>query len=250
MGAMAAPRGTYTDWHWPPLAGGSSSLEWTLEVLRDPGRTTYFWAHQWRFVGGDVGYFGLQAHDLRDDGSTGRLAVFSIWAAVGCADNPTCHPGTEGAPFWTCRLAYEWTVGRAYRLRVASRRPGWWTATVTDPVDGADTLVGSIQVPASWGGIGGPGCSSAWTEFYGANVPGGLTADARVPHSRVRFGVPAMRGPAAAPSGHTNRLGPGDRPGSAVGDDPAGVVHEMGMPTAPATRPPSRWRLGWRRGRA
>ncbi|HEV3399908.1 MAG TPA: hypothetical protein VG693_11525, partial [Actinomycetes bacterium] len=65
-------------------------------MLRDPGPTTYFWAHSWCFQGGDVGYFGLQAHDRRDDGSQGRLAVFSVWSAIGCGDNPGCHPGVEG----------------------------------------------------------------------------------------------------------------------------------------------------------
>jgi hypothetical protein len=230
---MVAPKGTFTDWHW--LAGaGSTSLEWSLTVLHDPGRTTYFWAHQWSFAGGDVGYFGLQAHDLRDDGSVGRLAVFSIWAAVGCADNPTCHSGTEGAPFWTCRLAYEWVTGREYRLRVASRRPGWWSATVSDLATGAETLVGSIRVPARWGGVGGFGSSSTWTEFYGANVPGGLASCDLVPYSKVRFGKPTMDGGTVAPHGHRNRLGPGECANSAVADEPAGVVHEMGIPGAGA----------------
>src|SRR6266508_2229609 len=189
-----------------------------------PGPTTYFWAHQWSFGRGDVGYFGLQAHDLRDDGSVGKLAVFSIWAAVGCADNPTCHAGTEGAPFWTCRLAYEWVTGRAYRLRVANRRPGGWGATVSGLATGVETLVGSIQVPARWGGIGGFG-TSTWTEFYGANVPGGLASCDLVPYSKVRFGVPAMDGGTVAPYGHRNRLGPGECANSAVADDPAGPSH-------------------------
>jgi len=247
---MVAPKGTFTEWHWPAGAG-ATSLEWGLTVLHDPGQTTYFWAHQWSFVRGDVGYFGLQAHDLRDDGSVGKLAVFSIWAAVGCADNPTCHAGTEGAPFWTCRLAYEWVAGREYRLRVASREPGWWRATVSDLDTGAEALVGSIRVPARWGGVGGPGSSSTWTEFYGANVPGGLASCDLVPYSKVRFGVPAMDGGAVAPRGHHNRLGPGECANSAVADEPAGVVHEMGIPglavpAAGVARARRRW---WPRGR-
>ena len=73
---MVRPRGTYTWWRWSAAAAGASSLAWDLTVLRDPGPTTYFWAHSWSFQGGDVGYFGLPAHDRRDDGSQGRLAVF------------------------------------------------------------------------------------------------------------------------------------------------------------------------------
>jgi hypothetical protein len=110
---MVRPRGTYTWWRWPAAAASASSLAWDLTVLRDPGPTTYFWAHSWCFEGGDVGYLGLQAHDRRDDGSQGRLAVFSVWSAIGCADNPGCHADVEGSPFWTCRLAYQWQPGHA-----------------------------------------------------------------------------------------------------------------------------------------
>jgi hypothetical protein len=230
---MVKPQGTYTFWRWPLAAAGSGSLEWDLSVLRDPGPTTYFWAHSWRFQGGDAGYFGLQAHDRRDDGSDGKLAVFSIWSAVGCEDNPGCHGGVEGTPFWTCRLAYEWTAGRAYRLRVARTRPGWWSASVTDRASGTETPVGSIRVPERWGGLDLAARGSAtWVEFYAANAPGGIAACDQVPHTRVRFGAPAADHGAVAVAGHANRLGSGDRAGSWVADDGDGVIHEMGVPTA------------------
>ncbi|SRR6266536_3088743 len=268
---MVAPRGTYTAWHWPGAAAGAGGLAWDLTVLRDPGPTTYFWAHQWWFQGGDAAYFGLQAHDRRDDGSSGRLAVLSVWSAVGCADNPGCHGGVEGAPFWTCRLGYQWVAGRAYRLRVARTRPGWWSAWVTDQAAGERTLVGSIQVPARWGGLDlATRGSSVWTEFYGANVPGGVASCDQVPHSGVRFGVPAAeglqrrgrwgslggtrwgglgrrdrtiagqggQGGTVVPAARTNRLGAGDCPNSRVADAPdaeGGVLHEMGVPDWPAT---------------
>jgi hypothetical protein len=228
---MAAPRGTYTFWRWPGQADGASSLEWDLTVLRDPGQTTYFWAHQFSFQRGDVGYFGLQAHDLRDDGTTGRLAVFSIWSAVGCADNPGCHGGVEGARFWTCRLAYDWVAGRAYRLRVARSDRAWWSASVTDRDSGSETLVGSIRVRRRWGGLDlAARGSSVWTEFYGANAPGGVASCDLIPHATVRFGVPAADDSTLPAVGRTNHLGPGECANSRVGDVDGGVVHEMGIP--------------------
>ena len=244
---MVKPRGTYTWWRWPAAAAGASSLAWDLTVLRDPGPTTYFWAHSWYFQGGEVGYFGLQAHDRRDDGSHGRLAVFSVWSAIGCGDNPDCHPGVEGSPFWTCRLAYQWQPGRVYRLRVDQTRAGWWRASVADLAGDAETTVGSIRVPAIWGGLDLAARGSAmWVEFYAANAPGGVAAVDLVPHTRVRFGSPAANargaaatagvgGPAAgagtvAPAGHTNRFGDGEGDNSSVGDDGDGVLHEMGIP--------------------
>jgi hypothetical protein len=139
----------------------------------------------------------------------------------------------EGTPFWTCRLAYEWVAGRAYRLSVARGDPGWWRASVTDRAAGVTTVVGAIRVPPGWGGLDLAACaSSMWTEFYGANVPGGVASCDLVPHSRVRFGVPAANGGTVAPAGHANRLGEGECTNSRVGDSPGGdgVVHEMGIP--------------------
>ncbi len=239
---MVAPRGTYTFWRWPTAAAGAGSMAWDLTVLSDPGPTTYFWAHQWWFEGGEAAYFGLQAHDRRDDGSAGRLAVFSIWSAIGCADNPGCHAGVEGAPFWTCRLAYEWVAGRAYRLRVARssrgwRDRGWWSASVTDQATGLETLVGSIRVPRRWGGLDlAARGSSVWTEFYGANVPGGVAGPEQVPHATVRFGAPGANDWTVAPAAHTNQLGEGDWDNSSVSDASDGVTHEMGIPLRPPPR--------------
>jgi hypothetical protein len=164
----------------------------------------------------------------------GRLAVFSVWSAVGCDGNPGCHQGVEGTPFWTCRLAYEWTPGRAYRLRVARTRPGWWSASVTDPASGTVTPVGSIQVPSRWGGLDlAARGSAAWVEFYAANAPGGIADCGLVPHTRVRFGAPAADGGRVLVAGHANRLGDGDCDNSRVADDGDGVLHEMGIPPPP-----------------
>jgi len=228
---MVKPQGTYTSWRWRAAAAGAGSLAWDLTVLHDPGPTTYFWAHQWSFQGGDVGYFGLQAHDLRDDGSVGKLAVFSVWSAVGCADNPGCHAGVEGAPFWTCRLGYQWEAGRAYRLALHRTSPGWWRASVSDVASGATAVVGSIQVPSRWGGLDlAARDSSVWTEFYGANAPGGVASCDLVPHATVRFGVPTANGTTALPAGHVSWLGRGECDNSRVGDVEGGVIHEMGIP--------------------
>jgi hypothetical protein len=121
---------------------------------------------------------------------------------------------------------------------VARARAGWWRASVADPADGTDTTVGSIRVPASWGGLDLAARHSAmWVEFYAANVPGGVAACELVPHTRVRFGAPAAGvdgaagDGAVAPAGHANWLGEGECANSRVGDDGDGVFHEMGIPS-------------------
>jgi hypothetical protein len=83
---------------------------------------------------------------------------------------------------------------------VARARAGWWRASVADLADGTETTVGSIRVPASWGGLDLAARHSAmWVEFYAANAPGGMAAGEPVPYTRVRFGAPtAGVGPARA----------------------------------------------------
>ena len=49
---------TYTDWTWPAV---HDSMEWELEVESEFTEDAYFWTHQFAFVGGPVGFLGLQA---------------------------------------------------------------------------------------------------------------------------------------------------------------------------------------------
>ena len=117
---------------------------------------------------------------------------------------------------------------------MARTRSGWWRASVTDRATGTETPIGSIQVPAGWGGLDlAARGSSTWVEFYAANAPGGVAACDLVPHTRVRFGAPAADGGRVVAAGHANRLGEGDCPNSRVGDDGDGVIHEMGIPPSP-----------------
>ena len=106
----------------------------------------------------------------------------------------------------------------------------------------------------TWGGLDLAARGSAMSvEFYAANAPGGVAAVDLVPHTRVRFGIPAAnarggggdrrrcagprrRAGTVAPAGHTNRLGDGEGENSSVGDDGDGVLHEIGHPAS--LRPP------------
>ncbi|HVF14490.1 MAG TPA: DUF3472 domain-containing protein [Acidimicrobiales bacterium] len=193
----------------------------------DPGPdSTYFWAHQFRLEGGEGGYIGLQTKGNRADGSLGKMAIFSIWDALGADGMGTVRFGGEGTG-WSCRIPYLWEAGRAYRLRVASDRPGWWDAAVTDSVTGATSWIGRIQVPEGWGGLGS--WSVMWTEYYG----GPIRRCEELPHSRVVFGFPVADDGAIAPDTHENRYNDGTCENSnieMVDTDLRGVRHEIGGP--------------------
>ena len=217
------PTGTYTDLHWPP--GSYSSFEWTLRVERDPSPVGYFWAYQFHFDGGDTGYLGLQTLGGDPAKAPGKVAIFSIWNALGAEGPGFSGPfGGEGTGY-TARIYYPWIEGRDYRLRVEQSRAAAWDAWVRDEVTGTEEFVGRILVPAQWGLLSAT--SAMWTERYAGEA---TTCDA-LGFSQVRFVSPTANG-GLAPVGTINHLGdpPGSCRNSRITDTADGVRHQMGIP--------------------
>jgi hypothetical protein len=228
------PTGTYTDLHWPE--GAYESFEWTLRVERDPGPAGYFWAHQFFFVGGEGGYIGLQTLGGDPAKPPGKVAIFSIWSALGAGGPGYSGPfGGEGTGY-TARIDYPWIEGRDYRLRIAQVEPpgdhAAWGAWVRDEVTGHEDFVGRIRVPANWGLLAAT--SAMWTERY--------TGEARscndLGFSEASFLSPKADGGLTEPVRTHNHLGepPGTCRNSNVSDVAGGVRHQMGIPEAGQSR--------------
>lgn len=228
-GALLMPKGTYTEWFWPPsptqsrtIAAGFSSFEHTLCPEIDPGpEASYFWAHQFGLIGGEGGYIGLQTLGNRADGSLGKMAIFSVWNAIE-GEGPGVVPFNGEGQGWSCRVAYSWVPGRVYWFRLESTEPSWWAASVVDETDGSETMIGRIRVPAAWRGLSSS--SVMWTEYYGQPV----TDCADLALSRVVFSTPWSGD--VRPQSSNNHLGDqGSCSNSSVVEVPEGVRHEMGV---------------------
>jgi hypothetical protein len=224
------PAGTYTEWRWPPstsfartLLAGYRSFEHVLVPEVDPGPdSTYFWAHQFRMIGGEGGYIGLQTKGNRVDGSLGKMAIFSIWNAID-ADGAKTRFSGEGEG-WSCRIPYQWQAGRAYGLKVASVGGGWWAAKVRDEETGEISEIGGIRVPENWRLL--DTWSVMWTEYYGPP----LTSCSDLPYSCVVFGTPVANDGETRPAGSHSHIGDGTCDTSSIEAVPNGVRHEMGRP--------------------
>jgi hypothetical protein len=212
--------GTYTDWRWPSAPDGYTGFEWELTPRTDPTPDGYFWSHQFWLVGGEAGYLGLQT---MGSAPRGKIAIFSVWNATD-ADGPAFVSRFDGeGEGYSVRIPFAWEVGSTYALRVARSAddPGVWEAFV----DGH--LIGRIEVPARWRGL--RDVSIMWTERYAGRV----ASCADLAHSVARFGVPSANGGAVAPIGRHHHLSsPPGCPGSSIADEPDGVIHVMGDPTA------------------
>jgi hypothetical protein len=224
------PTGTYSDVHWP--AGAHESFEWTLRVEHDPSPAGYFWAHQFHFEGGEGGYLGLQTLGGDPAKAPGRVAIFSIWSALGAEGPGYSGPfGGEGTGY-TARIDYPWTEGRAYRLRIGRieepPRNAGWGAWVKDEVTGDEEFVGRIRVPAEWGLLSAN--SVLWTERYS----GEAASCNELGFSQVSF-LSLRADGARAPAATTNHLGepPGSCRNSRVTEVAGGVRHQVGIAEAP-----------------
>ncbi len=226
----ATPSGTYTEWFWPPstsfartLLAGYKSFEHTLLPEIDPGPdSSYYWAHQFRIIGGEGGYLGLQSTGNRADGSVGKTAIFSIWDALEAVGPGAMRFSGEGSG-WSARIPYPWQPGRPYSLRVSTPGGGWWAAAVRDDVTGQVTEIGGIRVPEPWRQL--DSWSVMWTEYFGPP----LATCADLAHSSVVFSRPLANGE-VKPAGSHNRVNEGTCDTSRISVLPEGVRHEMGLP--------------------
>ncbi len=193
--ASVSPRGVYSGWNWNASASGYKSFEHSLVVDSYKPGSSYFWSHQFGFVGGDGGYIGLQSTGAagRRSGEYRKTAIFSIFKAAIATDTPGCtisYDTFDGAPGsgTSCIITYNWVKGRTYKLRTemgAREANGtWWSGWVVDTTSGAKTLIGRIKVPATWKGHRNN--SVMWTENFFSTA---RTCN-DIPYSKVRFSKP------------------------------------------------------------
>ncbi len=170
---------------------------------------------------------GLQTWGNLDERHLDRIAIFSIWDALGAEGDHVVNFAGEGTG-WSCRIPYPWVPGRAYRLRVWTDEPGWWAASVTDVEADVGRLIGRIRVGDRVTGLGR--WSVMWTEYYRP-----LVRCSDLTHSRVVFRIPTADG-GVVPERRHSHVNDGDCQESSVDDVPGGVRHEMGAPR-PSTAP-------------
>lgn len=236
-GHVHGPTGVFTEWFWPepPVSDngkiGYVDFEHRLTPEIDPGSEVgYFWSHQVELVQGATAYFGLQTRGAHPDGGVGKVAIFSIWDALGARGPGLAKRfGGEGEGFHAL-IPFEWIAGRTYRLRMflsgSSRLGTEWSATVREEPSGREKLIGTITVPREWHRLGH--WSVMWSERY--TGPEVQTCD-DVGYSRVRFSPPRANRHTVTPERHSSYVNSQPNcPNSRVSDVGRDVRQEMGIP--------------------
>jgi hypothetical protein len=166
---------TASDWAWPAPV---PSLKWDLMVERDierasptsPPTSGYYFAHQFSFLEGVVGFLGLQAEGgYQQDPPLSpveftKIAVFwlsgpPLAGELGDIAYPDARvaPATvAGVSYLTVHARFDWQPCRVYRLRVgphASEADGstWYGASIEDTSTGVATFLGRMLLPSDIG---------------------------------------------------------------------------------------------------
>ncbi len=201
--------GAYVYWNPAFPTPAYDAYEWTITVVQLPNaQSYYYWALQNGFVGGDTFsggascpegpcsngfYMGLQPYGTPvapcPGGASGcKIALFSFFGNGASSTSPNCASGADGGPGESCRIIYDWHVGRPYKFvaTLTANAGGLetWTATVTDTTTGVQTAIASWSIPTSNGLLGTSGVS--FTEYFAAYT-GGCRAE---PYAEVIWNVP------------------------------------------------------------
>jgi hypothetical protein len=195
-----------TDWYWPSLSNGYTSLSINITPEVDGSPDGYFFANEFYFMnnpsgGLETGYLGLQTK--AEAGFTGKLDIFSIWGAEDISDAQYTTTYTEeGSSGLSGRNSYQWLAGDKYTLTISYMGMvslgEQWGATVTNDNTGTTSQIAIITAPASYGLL-----SNIAVSFH-ERYDGEVTSCSAMQPSQVEFTSPTLNGIAA--TNHTNYI--------------------------------------------
>lgn len=143
--------------HSWPANSEFNKLSFFQQISNDGGTDThYYWANQFHFKQGTLGYIGLQ-----NRGNGVHAFNYSIWEAKGWKSGECGYFSHEGSGV-QCQIIVPWKTGHQYKLDV-SKNGNLVTGVVTDLMDDTATTVGVIEVPDTFGSMYG---SDGFVEEY------------------------------------------------------------------------------------
>jgi hypothetical protein len=226
-GATNGATETATDWTWPSPV---TSMEWDLMVEREispapaPGvnpTSGYYWAHQFRFLEGVVGFLGIQANGgYQEDPPDSdifweKIAVFwlsgpAVAGELGDIPAPDARvaPATAaGVDYLTIHARFNWQICHNYHFRLApAPKDGdqgtWYGAWIDDTTAGIETYLGRMELPADSGPL------SAFSTYRSIQIEFIDNPRCDVPqHASALFGTPVANDGTISPMLGTDRFG-------------------------------------------
>jgi hypothetical protein len=198
-----------TNWTFGPLSPNQQisdaaiNINWTSPLSPIEGiqqsvsvnktAPSIYFAMTWLWPGSDHGgYMGLQRDGLLFDGTTTKIALFSVWNAID-SQGTSCDKFTNEGEGLSCRVPYNFKAGHTYVYavsRVSSSRPGvWWAASIQDISAKKPTVIGTLRAPDNSGAESIDPRLNNFSEYFGDT----RLCD-KVPTSDVTFRQPVVSG--------------------------------------------------------
>lgn len=199
---------TATDWTWPePM----TSIQWDLMVEEEierasptaPPTSGYYWAHQFSFLEGIVGWLGIQAEggyqpDPSEELIFTKIAVFwlsgpPLSAELGTIAYPDARVAPQtaaGVSYMTIHALFDWQACRTYRFKLGSAGveadgATWYGAWIEDLDSGEETFLGRMLLPADSGPLAPYSMSRTLAIEFGQPTSCAVPA-----YSSALFGIP------------------------------------------------------------
>ena len=162
----------YAFWSYSP----TSSLTNSDQQVRFTQKARYtYLAQSWTWTTSpDGGYIGLQTDGSRFNGTTGDMAIYSVWnaGAAKAASGATCGQFDGEGAGWSCRRALAISTTHFYQLHVARGTLDsvgqWWSASIQDTSTTTTYGLGSIRVARTDRYMNAP---MNFSEYFGPAVP-------------------------------------------------------------------------------
>lgn len=139
-------------YHLPVQHKGRLSLTFPMSIQQALGERSYFFAQQFQFLSGHIGYIGARPwmgkHQL-------SLAFSVFGHDVKVRNEKLCRYGADSGPGVSCSKIVPYVPGKKFYLMVkkypnsASR----WQGFFMDKPDGKPVMIGDWEVPPSWGNL-------------------------------------------------------------------------------------------------
>ncbi|PGH16676.1 hypothetical protein AJ79_01548 [Helicocarpus griseus UAMH5409] len=131
---------------------GSRNVTFPITVLSAAHNKQWYFAQQYGFVNGGMGYCGVQPQEDKNGRSQMR-GVFSSFTEGTTTDDENCSDGADGGPGVSCGFVFDHDYSHTLDIVVSSEGNDKWVGTAVNTKTGKHVHIGSWTMPSGSGNI-------------------------------------------------------------------------------------------------
>lgn len=176
-----------TSFHWSfesPPTDGAAKITFPITVVSAAHNQQWYFADQYGFTNGAMGYCGVQPQEDKD-GQSQMRAVFSSFTEGTTTDDENCSDGADGGPGVSCGFVFDHDYSQTLDIVVENVGADKWSGTAINAETGEETHIGSWTLPTDSGNIDLNGHAGFVERYLHNEQP-----CSEIPHIEVHFANP------------------------------------------------------------